>query len=141
MTILVLDTSALLALLNAEAGAAEVGDRLKAAASVRMSSINLGELASKLVDYRKPATEAGSIVRGLGIAVTPVGVQDAIEIGRLRKRGRAVGLSLADRACLVLGARLRATVLTADREWSAVDFSGYKLLRGGGPPEIVQIRD
>jgi len=38
----------------------------------------------------------------------------------MRTEGRALGLSLGDRACLALAMQRRAEALTADRAWSAL---------------------
>ena len=38
-------------------------------------------------------------------------------------RGRKVGLSLGDRACLALAEHRRLPVITADRQWRGLDVS------------------
>jgi PIN domain nuclease of toxin-antitoxin system len=42
-------------------------------------------------------------------------------VGLLRPKTKQLGLSLADRACLALGASLERPVLTTDRAWERVD--------------------
>lgn len=53
--------------------------------------------------------------------VRPFEAGQAIEAGRMEPYTRPFGLSLADRACLVLARGLNLPVLTADRAWSGVD--------------------
>jgi PIN domain nuclease of toxin-antitoxin system len=56
-----------------------------------------------------------------GLALEPVSRSDAERAARLRATTRKLGLSLADRCCLALAARLERPVLTADRAWAEVD--------------------
>ena len=44
----------------------------------------------------------------------------AIDAGLIRALTDRTGLSLGDRFCLAPGRRLRAPVLTADRQWTLV---------------------
>ena len=112
-----LDASALIALLRREAGAAQV----EAVVSTSlMSTVNLGEVLGKLVDYGMPEMEAFAAVAGLGIAMVDVDVDLARDSARLRKATRGAGLSLGDRICLALGARLDLPVVTADRVWATL---------------------
>jgi PIN domain nuclease of toxin-antitoxin system len=46
---------------------------------------------------------------------------DAVRAAELRRISRHRGLSLGDRSCLALAARLGAPVLTADRAWVDID--------------------
>ena len=54
-------------------------------------------------------------------ALTPVTEADAVHAARLWTRTRAAGLSLGDRCCLALGARLGLTTVTADTAWDDLD--------------------
>ena len=55
---------------------------------------------------------------------------DCIEIAKLRPKTIAQGLSLADRACLVLAARLGVPALTADSIWTQAETPAeVKLVR------------
>lgn len=52
----------------------------------------------------------------------------AVEVGLMRPLTDRAGLSLGDRFCLALGRRLRAPVLTADRQWALIaDDVGVKV--------------
>jgi ribonuclease VapC len=121
----VLDASALLAYLGNEPGAQAVTDAIAEGAVI--STVNLAEVLST-VAARGPdpaALAAELVARGLlggALIVEPFGDADAIETARLRPLTRAAGLSLGDRACLALGHRRRAPVLTADATWVGIDL-------------------
>lgn len=115
---MVLDASAVLALVNAEPGWERVSEALPDAV---MSAVNLSEVVGKLVDHGLPAGEASALLAGLGLTILPFGLDDAFGAGELRavKGGRR--LSLGDRACLQLARSRALPALTADRGWSRVD--------------------
>lgn len=115
MSRIVLDASALLAVLNSEPGAEKLTPQLLSAAT--SSTVNLAEVQSKLVSRGiKPdqAWEATlSPIRGAA-AFT----EDQAKIaGSLIAQTSVLGLSLGGRACLALGIALKAPVYTADRSW------------------------
>ena len=113
----VLDASALLALLQAEPGAARVAAALPRAA---VSSVNLSEVVAKLADGGLPAEAVRASLAGLDLDVRPFDEGLAYEAGELRPATRAQNLSLGDRACFALARRLGAAALTADRAWAGV---------------------
>ncbi len=119
MAEIVVDTSAVLALLQDEPGAARVQAALPAAA---MSGANYAELISKLIEKGSPASEATASAADLGLAVFPLDVAAAITVGAMHETTRGRGISLGDRACLALGAQLALPVLTADRAWAELDL-------------------
>jgi len=129
VTDVVLDSSAVLALLLAEPGA----DRVKAALpGALLSVVNFAEVVTELCDRGMPATEARSIVETLGVELVDFEVEQACIVGDLRRATRAAGLSLGDRACLAL-ARLRGlSALTADTAWGQLEGFDVVLIRGGG---------
>ena len=117
MSGVVLDSSALLAFIQGEPGgevvAATVGDAL-------MSSVNHAEVVTKLVER---TGSLGVVRAALGIAnvdVVDFDLSQAEQAGLLAQQTRSRGLSLGDRACLVLAAREAAPVLTADRIWATL---------------------
>jgi ribonuclease VapC len=118
MSRIVLDASALLAVLNQEAGAERLTpELLNEAAS---STVNLAEVYGKLLDRGLSADDAWeatlSPVRE-AVSFTP---EHARLAGDLAGRTRPYGLSLGDRACLALGLALRVPVYTADRSWKSL---------------------
>lgn len=116
---LVLDASAVLALLRGEDGADEVVRLLSIAEkdadgrSGLLSAVNA-------VEVRQVATPAA--VGRLLKSDSPIGVesftaQQATRAAELREPTRHLGLSLADRACLALGLDTQYMVVTADHAW------------------------
>lgn len=59
----------------------------------------------------------------LGVTVLPFDVEDAELAAGLRPLTIRAGLSLADRACLALAAKLKIPAITADRAWKKLDLS------------------
>lgn len=114
----VLDASAVLAWVRAEPGAEVVAEYLTSAA---ISAVNLSEVHRKLTQYGVDADRTVMRLRTLGLRVEPVGLDDAVAAARLWPTTRAAGLSLGDRCCLALAARLAVPAVTADGAWSALD--------------------
>lgn len=118
MTDHVLDASALLALLHAEAGADRVMDAL---GHLTMSTANLSEVAAKLTTDGIDTGPLVDDVRGMGIRIEPVTEDDVRLQARIRAADLEDGppvLSLGDRLCLSLAVRLGQPALTADRAWA-----------------------
>ena len=115
MNRVVLDASALLALLNNEPGAEKLTPELLSRAT--SSTVNLAEVQGKLVARGltpDDAWEAGlSAIR----EATDFTEEHARITGSLVTQTRPVGLPLGDRACLALGLALKAAVYTADQSW------------------------
>lgn len=114
-----LDSSALLALINQESGDVEVAKHIIQAS---ISAINLSEVVAKLVDAGMALPVIRAILGGLGLKVHPFDSEMAYEVGRLRADTRQLGLSLGDRACLALGRSLGLPVLTMDRAWARLSL-------------------
>ena len=114
----VLDSSALLCVLNGEAGAERVAAVLPSAV---IGAVNLAEVVTKLREKGLTVEEADEALGGLNLDVRPLTAPQATATGHLRPATRALGLSLGDRACLALAAELRRVVLTTDREWARAD--------------------
>jgi ribonuclease VapC len=111
---MVLDASALLALVNAEPGAEIVAAALGEAT---IGAVNLAEVVTKLIDIGVPASEAWSETANLVPTIVDFGPELANVTARLRTTTRRRGLSLGDRACLALAESLGQPVLTTDRAW------------------------
>ena len=114
MAEVVLDASALLALLNAEPGAELVAEALPGAA---ISAVNLSEVVAKLSDAGMPERAIRQALQPLGLDIVPFDEEQAYEAGLLRIPTKDAGLSLGDRGCLTLARRLNLPALTADRTW------------------------
>lgn len=112
---IVIDASALLALLNTESGADVVAEALPGGV---ISAVNLSEVVAKLCEAGMPENAIRQALQPLGLEVEPFDEEQAYQAGWLRGATQRVGLSLRDRACLSLAQRLALPVLTADRTWS-----------------------
>ncbi len=117
---LVLDASAVLAMLIGEPGHEEVRDGMRRGAF--LSSVNLAEVYSKLCDRGTDRALVDSTVEELCELVEIVSFDQALSLasGRLRSGTRKLGLSLGDRACLALAAQLGLPVLTTDNAWAGL---------------------
>ena len=114
----VLDSSALLCLLNGEAGAERVAEALPSAV---IGAVNLAEVVTKLRERGLSAEEVEEALGGFNLEVRPFTAVQAYATGHLRQATRSQGLSLGDRACLALAVELGAAALTADQAWGKVD--------------------
>ncbi|MGD0735535.1 MAG: type II toxin-antitoxin system VapC family toxin [Terracidiphilus sp.] len=115
----VLDASAVLALLKREPGAERVRAVLDWAI---LSAVNAAEVQGKLIDLGL-SREAGEARIGfLGCVIVAFSETQAIEAGSLIAHTRSLGLSLGDRACLALAIDRKATVYTTDRAWKSLSL-------------------
>ena len=112
---IVLDTSAILAVLNGEPGQEAV---IPALLDAVVCAVNLAEVVGVLADRGMPAEAAYRSATRLGFTVVPLDERRAHAAGALRPLTRSLGLSLGDRCCLALGQQHAATVLTTDGAWS-----------------------
>ena len=113
----VVDASAILALVRGEAGA-DVA-RVRISRSV-VSTVNVAEVGTKLVDWGMSRAGLRRVILNLGLDVRPFDADQAVAAAALRAATRSHGLSLGDRACLALAQSTGLPVLTADRAWRGV---------------------
>ena len=111
----VLDASAVLAVILEEPGAEVVVEALRSGAV--MSAVNVAEMASRLHQDGWTESEVALIFDNLGIEVPPFDREVALLSGQYRTLTRRLGLGLGDRACLATGRVEECPVLTADRSW------------------------
>ncbi|MDN5916049.1 MAG: type II toxin-antitoxin system VapC family toxin [Pseudonocardia sp.] len=114
----VLDASAVLAWLQGEPGADVVQNHLDDAV---IGAVNFAEVHQKLAQHGVDADRTTRLLRTLGVRVEPFDADDAITASRLWPLTRSAGLSLGDRCCLALAARLAGPALTADTAWSTLE--------------------
>ncbi len=122
-----------MAFMHGERGKSVVASALAGRATI--SVVNWAEVLSKVaetggdpialeIDYR----ERGFI--GSALTIEGVTEADCVQIARLRPLTVKQGLSLADRACIVLAARLELPVLTTDRAWAKAEVdAAVQLIR------------
>ena len=115
MSKVVLDASAVLALLNQEPGAQNLTPELLRDATA--STVNLAEVQTKLVREGGDPDEAWELARAPISEAEPFTGEQAKIAGTLVKQTRTLGLSLGDRACLALAMSLGAPVYTTDKDW------------------------
>jgi PIN domain nuclease of toxin-antitoxin system len=109
MNSIVLDASALLALLNGEPGADTLSPELLS--NSISSTVSLAEVQSKLVEKGLSPDDAREATLSPIREAMPFTAEHAKIAGSLVKQTRSLGLSLGDRACLSLGLALKAPLL------------------------------
>ena len=114
----VLDSSAVLAVLNNEAGSQIVTAVLDDAL---ISAVNLAEVISKLVEQGATLEQTRAMLRIIDIGIVDFDRAMAERTGELRAATKRLGLSLGDRACIALAERENAPALTGDRRWVGAD--------------------
>lgn len=126
MNKVVLDASALLALINNEKGADKVEPLL---GNIVMSSVNVSEVAGKLYDVFGENNE-----EQCKLSIEPF-INSIIDFDKsqcymaalLKNKTKHKGLSLGDRACLAVALQLELPVYTADKIWTELDIPNLKL--------------
>jgi PIN domain nuclease of toxin-antitoxin system len=111
----VLDASALLAVLLEEPGAENVGPHLTMAV---MSAVNLSEVVATAVERGLLLESVLPVLDRLSLQIIPFDAEQAYLAASFRPATRKLGLSLGDRACLALGLKVGLLVLTADQLWA-----------------------
>ncbi|MDE0878981.1 MAG: type II toxin-antitoxin system VapC family toxin [Sphingomonas bacterium] len=114
MTNVVLDTSAILALLKGERGASKVAGVI---ADASVCAVNQAEVISHFVHLGAPLEDIQAMLGALPYTVVPADDALAWEAGGLRSVTASAELSLGDRFCLALAKRLGVTTYTADKAW------------------------
>jgi PIN domain nuclease of toxin-antitoxin system len=123
MNKIVLDASALLALLNQEPGADALTPELLSAAAI--STVNLAEVHGKLVARGLSPDDAWEAALGPIREAIPFTADHARLVGDLIAQTHPLGLSLGDRACLALGLVLKAPIYTADKSWKKLKLGAH----------------
>lgn len=126
MSTVVLDASALIAMVKGERGAAKVAGAI---ASARMSTVNYAEVVSHFVHACMPAPEVDAMLEPLPLTLIPADKTLAQAVGRLRSLTASAGLSLRDRFCLALARRDGLPAWTSDAAWKSIaDAVGVKVV-------------
>jgi PIN domain nuclease of toxin-antitoxin system len=112
--IVVLDASALCALIFDEKGAAKVEALLPDAV---IGSVNLSEVIAKMQDKGIEDAIIDATLADLGLTVVSFDSEQATLAGKLRGATKAFNISLGDRACLALAIHRKCPAVTGDRAW------------------------
>lgn len=119
MSKVVLDASAVLALLNQEKGSEEIAQLIDDAL---ISSVNLSEVIAKLTDIGVTESDVEQLLSNLNLEVIPFTEEQAWQAGILRPLTKSIGLSFGDRSCLALGICHNLPVITTDRLWGNLNL-------------------
>lgn len=115
----ILDASAMLALLFDEPGAALV---MPHARGSRLLAVNFAEVMERVIRAGGSPAQAERMIDRLEITIVPFDRTLARHAAELRQRTRFMGASLGDRACLALGLASGLPILSADRDWQKLDL-------------------
>lgn len=124
----VLDASAVLAVLYGEPGQEEIRRRMRGVEAY-VGTVNLAEVVSKLAQGGFEEAEARETVSTLALRVVPLDEDAAVRAGMLGPETRPNGLSIGDRACVALAQAIEASALTMDRAWDGLE--GVEVIQRG----------
>lgn len=116
---IVVDASALLALLLREPGHETVEEALSDAA---ISAVNLAEVLTRMAVEEVSSRELLPKLLNLGLNVVDFDRPQAIIVSDIREDMRSHGVGLADCCCIALALHTELPVLTADRVWAMLPF-------------------
>lgn len=121
MNRIVLDASAILAVINGEPGPEKLTTAVLARAVA--SAVNLAEVHTKLVSRGWPPTESWEDATSPVREVLAFEEEHARIAGDLVAHTRHLGLSLGDRACIALAIALNVPVYTAENAWKKLKLT------------------
>lgn len=124
MSDVVLDASAILAILRDEPGSNTVAEHVGRAA---VSAVNLQEVAKELLREGASLEAARAVIDELGLDVRPHDEEAAYAAAALYPQTKQFGRGLGDRTCMALGIAMNVPVLTTDREWRKIKAEGLRL--------------
>ena len=114
MTPIVLDASALIAMLKQEPGGEKVAQVI---GDSKITAINYAEVISHFCRAGMPTTEVDAMLRLLPLVIVSADEKLARLAGHLRTLTSSAGLSLGDRFCLALAQLEKLPAWTSDRNW------------------------
>ena len=115
----VIDASAVLAAIQNEQGAEYVKKHIDRCV---ISSVNWSEVLQKLSNSGSEVEKIAAYLNALGLRVIDFTEDDGRISASLWSSCKSLGLSLADRACLATGLRLKTKIITADRVWGELEI-------------------
>ena len=124
MSDIVLDASAVLALLRDEPGGDTVAAHIGRAA---ISAVNLQEVVKGMLREGVTLEAARPVLDELALALHPHDEGAAYAAAALYPATHQHGWGLGNRSCMALGLALGLPVLTADREWEHVQVEGLSV--------------
>ena len=118
---IVLDASAVLAVLGSERGSDEVVER---SIGGLISTVNLAEILQKTAHSGIEPQSVRDLISYAEWGVVHFDDDMAVAAAELWAQTRHNGLSLGDRACLALTQAVSGVALTMDRGWSGLEIAG-----------------
>ena len=116
---IVVDASALMALLLREPGSDVVAERISKSV---ISAVNLAEVLARMSRERISARTLVPKLTALGLAIVDFDQAQAVIASDIREYARGQGVGLADCCCMALAVHQAWPVLTADRTWMKLGF-------------------
>jgi len=116
---IVLDASALTALLLDEPGQETVEQHIAGAA---ISTVNLAEVLARMSRERISSRILLPKLEALGLTMIEFDQPQAVVVSDIREYARGYGVGLADCCCIALALNRAWPVLTADRVWTTLGF-------------------
>lgn len=116
---IVIDASAILALLKMEEGHEIVAEKLDDAI---VSSVNFSEVITVIARNGFGTADVIKSLKNTFLHIVEFDTEQAIIAATLDKTTKKHGLSLGDRACLALAKQKNLPVLTSDKVWKGLDL-------------------
>jgi PIN domain nuclease of toxin-antitoxin system len=124
---IVLDASALMALLLSEPGKDIVAEHVPGAS---ISAVNLAEVLTRMSREGISSRALLPKLEDLGLSAVDFDKPQAVIVSGIRERARSHGVGLADCCCMALAMNRALPVLTADRAWPGLGFEvNVRLIR------------
>ncbi len=128
MSSVVLDASAVLAVLHRERGGEVVEPVLHGAT---MSAVNYGEVLKKTVEFNGSLAKVELFLTQQRLQIVPFVQLHARVAAEIYPETKTLGLSFADRACLSLGKTIGRPIYTAEQRFAEANIGvEIKLIRG-----------
>ncbi len=124
MTSVVLDASAVLALIRDEPGGEKVVEHIGQAS---ISAVNLHEVIKELLLSELEEPVIRDLLGELRLEVHAHDTDAAYAAAALHRQTKEFGRGLGDRSCMALALNLGVPALTTDREWRKVKVKGLRL--------------
>jgi PIN domain nuclease of toxin-antitoxin system len=128
---IIIDTSAIIALINKEKGF-EIAEKHISEAAI--SSVNFSEVITvvnrELFTTKEERQEGLKLIKDMLINIVEFDEEQAIIAANFNSEAKKYGLSLGDRACLALAKHKKLPALTADKTWEKLNLGvKIKLIR------------
>lgn len=116
---IVIDASAILALLKMEEGHEKVAEKLDDAI---ISSVNFSEVITVIARNGFGTEEVIQSLKNTFLHIVEFNTEQAIIAATIDKTTKKYGLSFGDRACLALAKHNKLPVMTSDKIWKKLDL-------------------